>query len=208
MAFKDYKRFIYPGSHSLVEEVANWEFIDSLDFTHYLRLGIENIADFIEYAQQDMICNKGVILPECCDGEFLTNYIGDYEFGEYIVSRYPDIVLRVREECYDVYNQDYGYFFVYNVKALYENPEDVKNLKFVVKAESSEPRYLKLENNQRLYFAVSKTDEVHIGDLFEYCGFTLGSVVHIEKQRGLGKKKILTILVDTSLIKNNKDNNE
>ena len=71
----------------------------------------------------------------------------------------------------------------------------------IIGGDSTQPRLLKLVNNQRLYFAVPKLSQVNCGDIFICDGLAIGTVSSVKKQRGHTKDKIVIVVVDTSLIK-------
>lgn len=110
MALKDYEKFI---GYSFVtqEEKDNWAFIDQIDFRPYFAKKIENIYDFRRFVEAQFVA-EGNVLPEYLDGE-LFNWINGPELADYLRNRYPDVILRIREACYDTYMQDYDYFFIY-----------------------------------------------------------------------------------------------
>jgi len=102
--------------------LANWEFVDSLDYREdLLRFKEKNperhTAEVYVFMEELEDKFNGNGLPECCGREYgyLFNWIGDSEFSEYLLRRYPDIIEKIDETNNgepDMYC-NYYYWFVW-----------------------------------------------------------------------------------------------
>ena len=88
MAYKDYEHILnmFPKSIPIYKHVKeNWEFVDTIDFTPYLKDNID-VADIMTAVQNDNMNNN---LPEYCQN-YVFNWITVYEFASYLTNRYGD----------------------------------------------------------------------------------------------------------------------